>query len=155
MKITTASTDVADVITDQWIELARSQRSHDSHVLPEANRATVRDAVVRHAIANELLVATEDEEVVGFVMFALESGEYEQDVSRGLVQNLYVKPAHRGEGIGSSLLETAESALESRGVDTIALEAMAANEDARRFYRRHGYAPHRVEFEKSTESDTL
>jgi len=34
----------------------------------------------------------------------------------------------------------------------VALETMADNEAARRFYRRHGYEPHRIELER--ESDT-
>ncbi len=48
----------------------------------------------------------------------------------------------------------AEELLRQAGADILALEAMADNESARRFYRRHGYRPHRVELEKSMRSDT-
>jgi ribosomal protein S18 acetylase RimI-like enzyme len=155
MEIQDASTDWAGEITDQWVDLATDQRAYNAHILPEQNRSTVRDAVLRHVVADELLVAVDGDRLLGFVMFTVEAGDYEQDVQRGIVRNIYVKEGHRGHGVGSQLLEAAESRLRERGVDTIALEVMATNEDARRFYRRHGYSSHRLELEKSTENDTL
>lgn len=88
------------------------------------------------------------EEPRGFVMFSVESGRYGQDVSRGVVDNLYVRPGARDRGIGAELLAAAERTLREAGVDAVSLDAMAGNEGARRFYRRHGYAPHRIEYEK-------
>jgi len=155
MKIRTATTDDADEITSQWLDLAGGQRSYGSHILPEENRSTARDAVLRHIVADELTVATEDGSLLGFVMYTVETGEYEQDTTRGLVRNIYVVPEHRDRGVGTALLEAAESTLNDRGADRIALEVMAENEPARRFYRRHGYTPHRIALEKPTESDTL
>ncbi|WP_135852629.1 GNAT family N-acetyltransferase [Halorussus salinus] len=171
----------ADAVADLWVELAEGQREFDSHLLPGENRQQVRESVAQHAVADELLVAradgatadadgesvsTEtgdatdseeatDSELIGFVTVIVESSNYEQDVVRGVVQNIYVVPARRGEGIGSALLDAAEARLAEAGADAVSLEVMAANADARRFYRRHGYAPHRVELEKSVESDTL
>lgn len=153
--ITTTSTDDVDEIVDQWVDLARGQRAYGSHVAPESNRAAVREAALRRIVSDELLVARKDGELVGFVMFTVESGQYEQDVRRGVVQNLYVDPDYRRRGIGTELLGAAEDSLAGRGVDRVALNVLAANEAARRFYRRSGYEPHRVEVEKSVESDTL
>ncbi|MCU4799624.1 GNAT family N-acetyltransferase [Halobacteria archaeon HArc-gm2] len=155
MEITTSTVDDVDAVVDQWVSLARGQREYDSHITPERNRATIREATLRRIVADELLVAREDEELAGFVMFTVESGQYEQDVQRGVVQNLYVAPTHRRRGIGTRLLAAAEERLADNGVDRVALNVMAANEGARRFYRRHGYEPHRVELEKPVESDTL
>ena len=155
MEITTISVDDVDAVADQWDSLARGQSEYDSHITPERNQATVREAALRRIVADELLVAREDEELTGFVMFTVESGQYEQDVQRGVVQNLYVDPDHRRQGIGTRLLAAAEDRLADSGVDRVALNVMAPNEDARRFYRRHGYEPHRVELEKPVESDTL
>jgi ribosomal protein S18 acetylase RimI-like enzyme len=90
--------------------------------------------------------------LVGFVMFDTERTRYEQDVSRGIIENIYVVPDHRGGGIGSALLDAAEQRLRARDIDSIALEAMAPNERARRFYRERGYDPHRVELEKSLDN---
>jgi len=71
-----------------------------------------------------------------------------------VIVNLYVRPGSRGDGVGSALLAAAESELADMGVDTVSLEVLADNEDARRFYRRHDYGPHRVELAKSMENDT-
>ncbi|WP_128475907.1 GNAT family N-acetyltransferase [Halorussus pelagicus] len=98
---------------------------------------------------------TDDAPLVGFVTFGIESNSYEQDTLRGIVQNLYVVSERRSEGVGSALLDAAESELSDAGADAVSLEVMADNADARRFYRRHGYAPHRIELEKSVENDTL
>lgn len=92
--------------------------------------------------------------LVGFVMFDIEAGAYEQDATRGMVRNLFVRPAYRDAGVGTRLLAAAEDALADAGVDAVALDVLADNEAARRFYRRHGYRPHRVELEKSMRSDT-
>ena len=148
-------TDDAGTAAALWVELAAGQRDHGSHLLAPANRQRVRETMLRHAAAATAFVARDGTDVVGFVTFGTESEGYAQDVDRGVVHNLYVRPTDRGDGVGSALLAAAEAALADRGVGTVALRAMADNEAARRFYHRHGYEPHRVELEKSVESDTL
>ena len=163
--IESPSVEAVDRIADLWVELARSQRQHGSHLLAEANRTPARNAITRHIVTGGMLVATEygrkDREgrverhgrtFVGFVMFGLESGAYDQDATRGVIHNLYVRPSHRDQGVGAALLDAAESALAEEGADVVALEAMADNEAAIRFYRRHGYDSHRVALEKRTET---
>jgi ribosomal protein S18 acetylase RimI-like enzyme len=136
-----------DALVDLWIDLAAGQRAHGSHILPEPNRESVRDTLARHAVVDEVRAARHDGTPVGFVSFALERGAYESDETRGIVHNIYVVPEYRDRGIGSDLLAAAESALADAGASVVALEAMAANDEARRFYRARGYAPHRVELE--------
>ena len=137
-----------------WVALARDQRAHGSHLIPEANRESVREGLARGIVTGGVLVArTDDDELAGFIQFAAETDAYEQDVTRGAIENIYVRPEHRGRGVGSDLLATAEEQLFEAGVDRIRLEVLAPNEDARRFYARHGYEPHRVELEKSREND--
>ena len=154
MDITAPSTELTDVITDMWVDLARDQRSYGSHLLGPENRAVIRETVVQRIVADNLLVARRDGAVVGFVMFTVEHGRYEQDVTPGLVENLYVEPAARRDGVGSALLRAAEERLVADGATVLRLEAMAENESARQFYAAHGYTPHRLELEKRTENDT-
>ncbi len=152
--IGTAQSNESNVLATLWVRLAESQRAHGSHLLPEKNRQQIRETIVRHIVSNTVLVARDDDDIVGFVMFTMETGGYQQDENRGIVQNLYVEPPYRDSGLGAELLQAAEEKLKQRGAETVALEVMANNMDARRFYRRLGYEPHRVELEKSVESDT-
>jgi ribosomal protein S18 acetylase RimI-like enzyme len=141
-------------LVELWVALARDQRAYDSHLKAEANQAPVRETIARHIVVDGVTVARDAGDIVGFVMFGLEHGDYEQSVSRGVVHNLFVTPSYRGEGLGRRLLDAAEAALADAGADVVSLEMMAANEDARRFYERQGYRPHRLELEKSAQSDT-
>lgn len=149
VRIERPPTEAADAVVDMWVDLAADQRRHGSHLLAEPNRERVREAAVRGIVTDSLLVADDGEELVGFVTFEVESGVYEQDVTRGLIENVYVVPERRGEGVGSALLAAAEDRLRERGCDALFLEVLAANGEARRFYREAGYEPHRIQFERS------
>jgi ribosomal protein S18 acetylase RimI-like enzyme len=153
----------AEAIVECWLDLATEQREFGSDLAVEDNREAIHATVLTHIVAEEALIArvtAEDAgshptpEIVGFVTFEAETGRYEETVERGIVHNLYVKPVYRDAGVGSRLLDRAEAALADRGVDVVTLDAMAANEAARRFYERAAYEPHRVTLRKSLENDT-
>jgi len=155
MEIEAATMGDADRLAELWVDLARDQRAHGSHLLAEPNRASVREGLARSIVTGGVLVARGgDGGVVGFVEFAPETVSYRQDTERGVIENLYVREAHRGEGVGSDLLAAAEAELRENGAERICLDVLAPNEAARRFYARHGYEPHRIEMEKGPESDT-
>lgn len=147
------SVDAAEEVTDLWIALAEEQRSFGSHMEGAPNRERIRSTFASHIVADELVVALEAGDVVGFVSFAMEFRLFEISIRRGIVHNLYVVPEYRGGGIGGRLLEEAEDRLRERGADVVSLEALDANERVHDFYRRHGYAPHRITYEKSTDPE--
>lgn len=166
IRITDIEPPTATKLASQWVHLAQEQRAFGSHLETTANRARIEEMLARYAARDQVLVArtrtqvpqavslTRDtgdhdvDSVVGFVMFRPRESPYELDCARGLIENLFVVPDCRDNDIGSKLLESAEERLYERGSSVITLGAMADNEAARRFYRRHGYEPHRVEFEK-------
>ena len=152
-RISTARSDESETLASLWVDLADDQRTYGSHLLSGENRQQIRETIVRHIVSNTLFVARDDG-IVGFVMFTIETAGYRQDRTRGIIENIYVDPEYRNDGLGKRLLDAAEEELVERGADTVALEVLADNEDARRFYRRHGYESHRVELEKRVESDT-
>lgn len=153
MEITRATISDVDALVDCWVELAADQRQYGSRLLADENRSAVTDVIARHIVTHDLLIAREDD-IVGFVMYHVEEGRYLQDRLTGVIGNLYVRPTARDQGIGSLLLTAAESELAQKGVDTVTLDVLAANDAARRFYASHGYQPHRVELAKSIENDT-
>jgi ribosomal protein S18 acetylase RimI-like enzyme len=141
-----------DELASLWVSLADGQRDHGSHLLAEPNRTRARDSIAGHVVSDGVRVVregpTETGTVVGFVTFSAGTEGYEQDRTRGRVENLFVRPDHRDEGIGSALLAAAEAALAARGCEAVTLEVLADNAAARRFYRRAGYGDHRVEMER-------
>lgn len=148
MRVGPATPADVDALADLWVALAADQRRYGSHLRAGPNRAVIRESLARAAVADDLRVAREDGEVLGFVSFSIERGDYETDAVRGTVTNVYVRPDDRGQGVGGGLLDAAETALRAHGADVVAIEAMADNERARRLYRRRGYETHRIEFEK-------
>ena len=152
MPVELATLEDLDRVVELWVALAAEQRAHGSHLTAESNRALMREALAGHVVDHTCLVARSGDRdpppVVGFVSYDVERDGLDRDVDRGVVQNLYVVPEARDRGHGTELLRAAESALAAAGVDRIALEAMAANEAARRFYEERGYEPHRLTYER-------
>jgi GNAT superfamily N-acetyltransferase len=58
-----------------------------------------------------------------------------------LLDELYVVPRRRGQGIGSAVVDLLLSIARARGVDRIEINVDEGDVDARRFYERHGYSP--------------
>ena len=154
VRVDAATTDDLDSLSNMWVELIRSQRQYGTHLLAGANRAAAREFLARYVAADQVQVARASSAVIGFVMYHVATGVYDQDTTRGVVDNVYVRPAHQGRGVGSRLLDAAEAALAEAGVETLAISVLAANEGARRLYERRGYRPHRIELERAVESDT-
>jgi ribosomal protein S18 acetylase RimI-like enzyme len=152
LRITVPDMAAVDAIADLWVELADDQQQFGSHLHSEANRGAIQETLAGHVVTETVLVAR-DPDLLGFVTFKLETGRYRQDVTRGIVVNLFVRPQRRNEGVGSALLAAAERELAAAGADVVALDVLATNADAVRFYDRHGYRPHRIELEKRVESD--
>ena len=59
-------------------------------------------------------------------------------LSSGWIEQLYLDPVWRGQGIGAQFLEHAKT-----GIDTLSLWCFVENEPARRFYQRHGFVEQR------------
>ena len=104
------------------------------------------DAVERWYDADELgedvtdpntvfLVAEIDDDVVGFA----ESYVIDRRDRVGEIDWLHVHPDHRGEGVGSALLEAVETALRDADVDAVEGRVLVDNEAGVAFYERGGY----------------
>ena len=57
----------------------------------------------------------------------------------GLLDELYVVPDRRSQGLGTSLLFMAEQVVQERGGALLEINVDGDDLDARRFYERHGY----------------
>ena len=59
--------------------------------------------------------------------------------TRAYIYGFRVRPAYRGAGVGSRLLQTVEVDLAHRGFRLICLNVARVNQNARRLYERFGY----------------
>ncbi len=84
--------------------------------------------------------AEEDGRLVGYVIGFFEQPHFMWETGRvGHVDSFYVLPEMRGRGVGRLLMEAAYAAMRDAGAETVALEMVAADEIARRFYEREGF----------------
>lgn len=59
----------------------------------------------------------------------------------GEIESVAVLPGHRGQGIGTRLLDELETALAADGVEDLILGVLPGNAAAIRLYERRGYRP--------------
>lgn len=112
----------AAAVADVWLRSFRSTYAFPPAHSNEEVRAWVRDHLVPGA---ESWVAVEDAGVVGLL-----------SLLPGWVDQLYVDPSAQGRGLGRALLVHAMR----RQPDGLELWTFQANEHARRFYARNGFA---------------
>src|SRR5262249_28955165 len=138
-----------------FIELQEVERSlHDSRVpgIEVADRylASLWHHV-RHA-GGAIFVAEESGVFRGFLACLVAQAERiieTPDSNRcGYVSDICVVSEARGQGIAQLLLAAAEAHLATRGVVRLRLGALAGNTAAQCAYRRYGFAPYEIVFEK-------
>ena len=98
--------------------------------------------------ADTLVLVAEGEggEMLGYAYAGVEGTDWMNlRGPAGVVHDLVVDPAHRGQGHGRALLEAAAAALAQRGAPRVVLSTAAGNEAAQRLFARAGFRPTMVE----------
>lgn len=95
-----------------------------------------REAIDREldAPGSVLLVAEDDDEVVGFAHAVVTGGE-------ATILRVYVHPAFRRAGAGRQLLERTIAEAFDRAAETVRAMVLSANEPGGAFYRNAGFEP--------------
>ena len=85
-------------------------------------------------------IAEDDNEAVGYAFVTVGPGYAGWRTGRlAELETLSVLPSHRGQQVGSQLLEAVWSRLGESGIDEMAITTALANVDSQRFYERHGF----------------
>jgi GNAT superfamily N-acetyltransferase len=87
--------------------------------------------------AAEALIAEVGEEAVGYALFYPTFSTF-LAIQGVWLEDLYVRPAHRGGGVGRALLATVAARTHARGGKRLEWSALDWNEPALGFYRRIG-----------------
>jgi GNAT superfamily N-acetyltransferase len=94
--------------------------------------------LIASAELGQIFVAASGAELCGYLalvnVFSLEHGGLTAEIDE-----FFVLPGARGQGVGGQLLETAELALRQRGCLRVQLQLGVANAAARSFYAHRGY----------------
>lgn len=85
-----------------------------------------------------VLLAGERAHPVGHAVVTLRPTVYTEGPLATL-DELYVRPARRGQGIGTLLLDRAIDEVRARGGEEMHVNVDEIDTDARRFYERHGF----------------
>jgi ribosomal protein S18 acetylase RimI-like enzyme len=95
-----------------------------------------------------LLLARDGEALIGYALSHVLPVEdtwiadtWRTGVRIAEIESLSVLPEHRGQGIGTALMDALDRELEALGVDDVIVGALAGNEEALRLYRRRGFRP--------------
>jgi len=99
-----------------------------------------------------LLVAERDGEVVGYTYAGIEGTDYMAlRGPAGVLYDIVVDPAHRGQGVGRMLLDATLKALQAKGAPRVVLSTAERNGAAQRLFARAGFR--RTMIEMTRESD--
>ncbi|GAA3382003.1 GNAT family N-acetyltransferase [Cryptosporangium minutisporangium] len=90
----------------------------------------------RHDVV--VLVAGDAQEPVGFAFLTLRPTPY-YDGPLAQLEELYVRPELRDQGIGTVLLRTAIEVVREHGGGEMHINVDEVDTDTRRFYERHGF----------------
>ncbi|HEV7509310.1 MAG TPA: GNAT family N-acetyltransferase [Thermoanaerobaculia bacterium] len=100
-----------------------------------------------------VLVAERDGEVIGYTYAGAEGTDYMSlRGPAGVLYDIVVEPAHRGQGVGRALLDATLEALKAKGVPRVVLSTAERNESAQRLFARAGFR--RTMIEMTRESGT-
>jgi ribosomal protein S18 acetylase RimI-like enzyme len=106
-----------------------------------SRRAAVLRLLAEPRLGRVLLATGPDGEALGYGIlclgFSVEFGGVD-----AFVDELYVRPAHRGAGLGGRLLDALEAEARGSGVVALHLEVDLDNPRALELYRRRGFAEH-------------
>ncbi|MFB7250577.1 GNAT family N-acetyltransferase [Microbacterium sp. NPDC056234] len=87
--------------------------------------------------AHRLLVAEDDERILGWVTFG--PGRDEGESHRGEIAGLYAHPSVWSHGVGHALISRVDGELREAGYPDAYLWVLAGNARAIRFYETHGW----------------
>ena len=130
------------MIADLIVLLELVQEFHKNENLPFDQ--TIERDVLTHFLTNESLGQAwliQQEDVIGYIVLTLGySLEYRGRYA--FIDELYLRPQHRGQGIGTQTLAFAEDACRVLGVQALHLEVDFDNPKAQRLYHKVGYQRH-------------
>ncbi|BFH73131.1 GNAT family N-acetyltransferase [Sulfurisphaera javensis] len=137
-----ASEKDLEILTDMFTRMYQLNSEFDpllevSQDLEEKVKESIKKSFNDNNVL--LIVAEEDGKVVGGARVFISNREFYIPEKVGMIQEIYVYPAYRRNGIGESLINYIEKELKERGIETILARFPAKNMIATSFYTKKGF----------------
>jgi GNAT superfamily N-acetyltransferase len=124
------------------VQLLRTQlEEHDVVLTEQALQRATQGLIEDHALGR-ILTARLSGELVGVAVISF-LWTLEHGGPAAWLDEVYVQPSRRGEGIGRKLVEAAMQVARDSGCIALDLEVDAGHEAAERLYERMGFRRHR------------
>lgn len=141
MEIRTARSDDVPEMARMIGELFGVEKDFSSNL--ERQERGLRAILASDAAAAFVAVVEPGDEIIGMVTVQLTISTAQGGPS-GLLEDLFVKEAHRGRGTAARLVEAVELWCSSRGAHRVQLLVDLTNEGAIKFYSARGYLETRM-----------
>jgi ribosomal protein S18 acetylase RimI-like enzyme len=154
LSIVRGSIEDVDSLEPLWVAVHRAHAAAMPELAPYVSDAETwaehRPLYVRLVEKPDttLLLARVDGELVGYAFLHVEPvGEtFIADTWRtgeriGELESIAVAPSHRGQGIGSALLDAVDREFEALGAADVIIGLLPGNDGARRLYESRGFRP--------------
>lgn len=124
----------------------------DAHVTANLSEVSFKEILSRDSI----LVAVDDEKIIGYVQFGRVEGYEEITSDHDLaIKRLYVLRDFQNKGIGSQLMHKSLEVMKANMVKRVFLDVWEHNPGAIRFYQRFGFeVVARLKFEVASGGET-
>lgn len=132
------ATEIETVVEELWRPFAEgmAERNARFELAEDANEAITTN--LNHGVRQDnvfAFVAEDDDELIGYLLLEVRSAP--PIFARGLdgaIDQLYVKPSHRREGVGEALIDRASRIAQEKGAENLVLTLDAGNEAGLEFY---------------------
>ncbi|MUG95172.1 GNAT family N-acetyltransferase [Scytonema sp. UIC 10036] len=107
----------------------------------------------------QIYVAQSKESIIGFLVCfveELDEGDLhivERERKYGYISDLYVLETMREAGVGAALMKAAENWFLDLKLEVVRVSLLCSNEKAAKFYRKAGYQPYEIVYEKQLQKE--
>ncbi len=124
----------------QLVELMREFYAESDFALNEAHAAAAFSALLADERLGAIWLLDVAEKPAGYLVltwcYSMEYGG-----QKAVLDDFFVRPAHRNTGVGTAALAAVPDLCRARGMRAITIEAAPDNGPAQRVYRRTGFVP--------------
>ncbi len=136
MEITFKIAENSDIET--LVKFIREYYEYDSHPFDDEKVRRALAKILNDTSIGRVWLLQDCSEAIGYIVltfgYSLEAGGRD-----ALIDELYIRESHRGQGLGRKVIQFVEGVCPSLGIQVLNLEVERRNTAAQSFYRKVGF----------------